>query len=650
MTDWLQNVRLHYTGVDWDDPTLTPNVLTKRFMGPCGYLRGLDQKDAASTEIEILKTAGYSQWGGSSKYKPFYQHFLTLLKLLMPRRDVTPNLADAVMMFCLALSKQRKALNFIGSQSSGKSLSLACIPTICLAISPHNSVGYVATPHDSASKSTLWGDTLSAFHEVQDSSPWLWPNARAYASRSINMDVTVPKAGFIEYRGIKEVGKYKGMKTVKTEGSDPLLLVCVDEFNEVKNHAFLTALSNLVSQQGFMTITSQNFTQEDNMGGILASPSQQFPENPNSYSQLLKDIHLVWHSYLSGITLRYNGLVSANILAKRTIYPYLFKQAELDFQLKYFGDDSPEYYSQVLSFPRTGLGDDTIIARSRVESSRWKDNEWAIASEDNKFAHLDPAFGGGDKPMLGSCNTGEVIAVTSDGRQRENLAMMWFTEPMTTLKLNLESKIDSEWLDRMHLLGVDMAHFIRGTILSAEHQLAIQAAEYCRQRGIPYANFSYDFSMRIGIVTAIRDIMGRNAVGFEYNGKPEGLWIETHKAEATEVCYDRNTELALLTADLFLQRQIRGGQHIEAAVTQLCRTRREMSGKKYRAESKKDYKARHQGHSPDERDCLMGLVGISHMRGFRPKPYVSMLLTEDIAPDLFTNKYLKATRASRLPR
>lgn len=619
--DWLSSVRLHHENVDWSDLSLTPASLTKRFMGPCGYLRGLDQQQSAKKEIEILKKADVRRLAGSSEYKPYYQHFLTLIKLLMPRRDITPNLADSIMFFHLARQYNRKAVNYIGAQNTGKSSALSIIPTICIAINHINSVGYVATPHDKASDSTLWGDTLSAYHAVQDSSPWLWPNGKPYAARNIVMVPGTPKAGFIEYRGIKEVGKYKGMKTVKVDDADPLLLTGLDEFNEVKNHSFLEgAFPNLVSQDGFMALTSQNFTNEENMGGALAAPFGLFPDNPRSYDDLNKDEHFFWHSVLDGLTLRFDGRFSPNILAGRTIYKYLFKQEELDYQTKHYGVDSAKYYSQVLSFPRTGLSDETILSRSRVNSSRYKDVEWISEREDSRHAHLDPSFGGGDKAMIGFGHVGRITATTADGSQQERIDALWFTQPMVSFKTSLDAKVTLDWMERMRALGTDLKHFTLGTDFSLEHQLAVLSGEYCKKYSIPLRNFSYDFSMRAGIVSAMRDVLGRDPMPFEYNGKPDDLWIETHKNQSSEVCYDRNTELAMLTADLFLQKQIRGGQYIETAITQLCRTKRELAGKKYKAERKIDYKARHAGHSPDERDCLLGIVGNAHKRGFRPKP------------------------------
>jgi hypothetical protein len=73
----------------------------------------------------------------------------------------------------------------------------------------------------------------------------------------------------------------------------------------------------------------------------------------------------------------------------------------------------------------------------------------------------------------------------------------------------------------------------------------------------------------------------------------------------------------MLAADFFLTKQVRGGHLIETAITQLSRTLLASENKKFVAESKKEYKARFNGISPDHRDVLMGLAGMAVKRGFR---------------------------------
>lgn len=653
MSDWLSNIRLHHESVDWTDASLDAAVLSKKLMGPCPYLAGLSPEEAAKAEIQILKTAGYPRWGLSSKIKPYYQHFLTLMKLLMPQRDVTLNLADAAMFFCKCLTFRRKGLHLIGSQSSSKSTFIAMCSLTCLAIAPRQTACYVANPFDAAADSTVWGEILSVFNEIMEStSPngasWLWPDAKVYKIRSIEVIPGVPKAALIELRGVKEAGKFKGMKDVKGASSGSLMMVAIDEVNEIKSLQFVKEISNLVSQEGFLTLTSQNFTTEDNMGGIFCRPKALYEGCPDSYSTLDKDRHQFWHSHLNGVTLRFNGLRSPNILAGRTIYPYLFTQENLKLQLDNYGEDSPEFYSQVLSFPRTGLDDLTVLSTSRRDSSRWKDKEWVVKREDDKVGFCDPSFGGGDKAMWGFAHFGTGESISGDGKQREQHPLFWFSDRMVTLRVTVDAVITQDWLRRCRNVGIDISQFVLGDSISPEEQVAVQCAELNLLHGIKPDNFGFDFSMRPETTPAMRDIVGRGAVAFDYLQSPEGYWLESAKQESTDRVTNRVGELAFLTAELFLQRQLRGGRFCEEAVTQLTRTRYQLKGKKLQVEAKRDYKARNQGHSPDERDVLMGLVGMAYKRGFRPSQMAQSVQPGQPVSHV-TNKFLTRSRIARLP-
>lgn len=660
MSDWLSSIRLHHESIDWSDATHTAASLTTKMMGPVPYLRDLRNaagdfknaeaiKEAAQREIALLKSAGYSRWGGRSEWKPLYQHLLTLMKLLMPRRDITLNLADIVMFFCTSLTKHQKILNLIGSQNSGKTSALAQIALSCLAISPNNTAVYLATPHDKAGDSTLWGDLLTAFYEIQDSSPWLWPGTKPYAAKFIKIEGTTPKGGLIEYRGVKDVGKFMGMKTVKSEPGDPLLLVGIDEVNRISSQAFLDVLANLVSQRGFMTVTSQNFSDETSMGGILTAPHKAFPGHPAAFSDLDKDTSDFWYND-SGVTLRFNGLKSPNILSGRDIYPYLFTNENLALQIKKYTVRGLKYYEQVLSFPFSALGEATVLDSSSRESSRYKDLEFSIDKIDFRASFLDPAFSGeGDKAIYTFADFGTATSVTSDGRQREKHPLALFTTHMVPILIDIEAVVDEKWLRKMHNIGADISQWIPGNPISVDDQLAVETALLNMTFHIPSAHCGYDFSMRAKIVVSMNNIVGRDTVPFSYNHKPEGIWLENFKGDSADECTDRCSELAFWAANFYHQKQIRGGEFIEAATYQLCRTRYEIKSKKHKVESKKEYKARYQGHSPDERDGLMGLFGMAHKLGFRPSIMANPVKNSLSSYSGFSNPQLRSPKIARLP-
>ena len=150
-----------------------------------------------------------------------------------------------------------------------------------MAVYPRESAVYFANPFDSASDSTIWGEVEECYDEILQSSPGLFSSSVKYALRKIDLVPGLPKAGTMEIRNVKHVGKFKGTKTRKTGEVDGPIIVGIDEVNEIYVFAFMRILSNMVSQDGFFAVTSQNFKGHwRTWGGSLQHPSQWPPETP----------------------------------------------------------------------------------------------------------------------------------------------------------------------------------------------------------------------------------------------------------------------------------------------------------------------------------------------------------------------------------
>jgi hypothetical protein len=228
----------------------------------------------------------------------------------------------------------------------------------------------------------------------------------------------------------------------------------------------------------------------------------------------------------------------------------------------------------------------------------------------------DPAFGGRDKAKWGCAQFGTATVTDSEGNQQiEELII--FKDFFKALKLVKDAIYNDYWFDRMRAVNINISEFTLGAHVSYEDQIAIQCAELNHANGIKPTNFGYDFSMRPDIVSSMNKVMGFGAHAFNYNLEPEGVFLQNIKKNSEDCCKNRNTELAFLAADLFLTKQVRGGSYIETATTQLSRTLYETVNKKYVSEGKREYKARWQQVSPDDRDVLLGISGMAHRKGFR---------------------------------
>lgn len=659
---------LHDTWFDWKDPSLTPKSISRKLMGSVSYWNdpafgelldgdGNIIREAMpphEIEREILFEAGRDQWAYESAYgKPYYQHFLTLMALLDENTDITPTIADATKVFCMSFSHSIKVINLIGSQNAGKSAGSVRIAFCCFYIDPDFTSIYVANPFNNTAESTVWGDMLEMWdnlclthpHETKERSTSLFPKGFVYQDRYISAIPKLAKAGFIKLQDPKDEAKFKGGKTKKSnEPHRGLILHIFDEINEVKSYAYLNVLPNL-SSQNFVCISSQNFKSEDDMGGLICEPVARWIGDYRLYKELDVDRDHIWPSAFASMTLRFDGKRAANMQAGRVIYPYLFKQADWD-RLAEQGTDSEAFFSQARSFPVRGQDENSVLSKAKISGSQYNDRWFTITGNHTRVAFCDPAFGGKDKALWGFAAFGPAAVVEGEGESSIK-PLFHISHHFVTLKLVKDAVYNGYWLDRMKAVGIDPETVIVGSEVSVEDQIAIQCAELNTRHGISADNFGFDFSMRADIVSSMRKFLGFECKAFEYNLPPEGYKLESLNTTTTDYCKDRVTELCYLTADLFNSRQFRGGEYCETAITQLARTKTTTVLKKKKCQNKREYKSQQKQVSPDDRDVLIGLVGMAAARGMSTKS-LSLVHQDAKQSDNRLNKKHKIRRAKRI--
>lgn len=632
--DPFKALKLGHTLIDWSDKSLTADAISKQLMGDDPWciwdLPEFAEIAEEPWEIErrIIFEHGRPNWGGVSKYgKPVYHHMLTLAKLMFPQMDVTPAIHDVFMFFCLNVGGGgKKALHLIGSQSSGKSYGSCILSFVTMFVDPTYTAVFVSNAFDKSSDSQAWGTIKELWFELCEAHPnitgkglsdasALFPWAKIFADRYLELVPGLPKAGAIRLQGVKHEGKFRGIKAFGKDVTRGVVLLIIDEINLIDNHAFISMIDNLASQDAFQAISSQNFRSEEDLGGRITEPSGLF-EGPSTFEELDVDTHLWWHAAKASICLRFDGHLSPNILAGRTIYPKLFKKENLDFQIQNGGDQSPSYFSQVRSFPVRGVEANSVLSRAKISASRHLDPYFTVKKIITAVSFVDPAFGGADDAVWGCGYLCLCIVTGADGKDFEQ-ELVIFKDFFHKLRLVKGAVYNEYWYDRMKAAGIDTSWCVDGAEVSYEDQIAIQCRELNLSHGIPMINTGYDFSMRPDIVSSMNRIIGFGANAFDYNTAPEGVFLQSMKQNTADCCKNRCTELAMLAADIFLTKQIRGGGYVESAATQLSRTLLTTVNKKFVAENKKDFKARWSGKSPDHRDVLLGIAGMLARRGFR---------------------------------
>ena len=636
----FKDFKLHDTLFDWSDESIDANFITRSLMGSVSYWNNpefgrlhddegkviREALEPYEIEKEILFEAGREAWGFTSIYgKPYYMHFLTLMGLLDDQTDITPSIADCVQIFCMSFTYGIKVINLIGSQNAGKSAGSVRICFCCFYIDPEYTSIYVANPFNNTADSTVWGDVLEMWsnicrthpHPDKEDATYLFPRGFVYRDKLITAVPNIAKAGFIKLQDPKKESKFKGGKTAKGEDATRgLILHVIDEVNEIGDFAYLNVLPNL-SSQNFVCLTSQNFKSEDDLGGMLCQPIVRYSGDKQSYADLEVDEDYLWSSDYRSMTLRFDGKRAVNLLAKRVIYSYLFKQEDWD-RLAESGMQSDTFFSQARSFPVRGEDTDKILTKSKLSGSQYRDSWFTLTGHHTKVSFCDPSFGGRDKALWGFASFGPAMVKDPQGNSREEKLFV-ISNHFVKLKFVKDAIYNEYWVDRMVSSGIPIQGITMGSEVSVDDQIAIQCAELNYRYGVSGNHFGYDFSMRPNVVTAMNKFVGFNSKAFDYNILPEGYYMESYKQDTSDFCKDRITELCYLTADLFNTRQFRGGDFCKEAIVQLCRTAVTTVNKKKKAMNKREYKKDWRGISPDDRDTILGLVGMAATCGMTSK-------------------------------
>jgi hypothetical protein len=589
-------------------------------MGDVSYLKDFNDIERVELETAILKKAGCLGWHETSSYgKPYYQHFLTLIKLLWPKTDLSPTVVDAVQLYCWGYGNGRKSLNLIGCQNSSKSSISSRIAFAAIMINMEYSAVYCANPFTSASASGIWGDFLNLYEEIKefygdsDGVVPFFPASRAKANQQIVLVPSQPKSGIIEIRGVKDEGKFIGMKA--REVGVGTITVVIDEINRIPQVDFLGAITNLYSQIILFVITSQNFTNADNAGGEMCKPSGLYG-GPNDYAKLDIDRDQAWDSDKRGITLRFDGHLSLNVVADRDIYTYGFKKSDLE-RIAESGTGSVDYLSQVRSFPSEKADVDAVIDADLIKSCGYKDTfyAWVDPATNKKVLFIDPALGGKDKALVFQAEKGLARCIESAGRQTTR-ELVVFPRPAEELDIERHAIWTDVWYSLCRKLGVEPSGAL-GSPIIPEDQVAILTFMIALREGIPFNHVGYDYTMRDTVVTSFTRYSKSQARSFNYATGPLGYSLMSMPGKDTKHAKNRVAELAMLTKDLLLCKQIRGGANIETALYQLADTLVTSTEPRYAIEKKKETKKRNGGISFDDRDAFMGAIAMAVATGLK---------------------------------
>lgn len=270
-------------------------------------------------------------------------------------------------------------------------------------------------------------------------------------------------------------------------------------------------------------------------------------------------------------------------------YPYLARKRQLDDILaeENGNADSPRYWVMVKGFPppqgveRTILTEADLTTYGPQDTATWMNGENPI-----RAASLDAAFThDGD---------GCVLLIFDVGRVAPGVPAIVAVEKVyLTLEASAKRPVTAQIVDQ-----------VRGKL--SEH-------------GIPVGRLAVDDSGTQGIADAIDMALGGPVVRYNYATKASDNYTAGGREKYVDRYADKITELWVLFGEFVRARQIRGLDADAARYFTSRRITRRKQTAKNCIESKKEFKKRTGGRSPDEADAWAMAVGlVRDLLGFNP--------------------------------
>lgn len=445
----------------------------------------------------------------------------------------------------------------------------AIINFLCL---PEKTMVIVTSTTLKDSRKRIWGSIRDYWQAIPGRAPGKLVDSQGLIRYDLGGNETSDKSGITLVAAEKSkdkeaLGKLIGFK------ADRLILIA-DELPELGESVVGAAYSNLANNPSFQMIGLGNPSSYYDAFGVFAKPKAGWA-SINAGSE-------EWETE-RGVCIRFDGEKSPNILAGKTMYPWMITKEFLEQQRESLGENSGAYWRMVRGFWSSTGASDGIY--SEADIVKFKADQPAIwLTPPVKIAALDPAFtNGGDRSALYFGHYGE----STDG---------------------------------LKTLCFDHVEFLAEDVTDKENprtfQIVKQFRERCEAFGVLPENAAFDFS---GAGKPFGDIVSREwspkVNRIDFAGKASDLPASVSDPTPSHERYaNRVTEIWFGAKELIRTQQIRGVS--TSLAKEMCaRTYSTVKGASMRllAEPKPEMKMRI-GKSPDEADAALMLVALCRER------------------------------------
>lgn len=281
-----------------------------------------------------------------------------------------------------------------------------------------------------------------------------------------------------------------------------------------------------------------------------------------------------------GVVLRFDADKSPNVIAGKTLYPFLVKDSDLQGARRRFGDSSPLYWKFYRGFWAPDGVIKTIFTENLVAKVNGTGMFIFIGNRFFKVAGCDPAFGGGDRPVLQFGECGDVAS---------------------GLGINLARRI---------LLRIDA-----GSRTPVHFQLAEQIQKHCQDEGVDPNRFGLDATGEGG---GLADIISRQwsnrIVRVEFGGMASEDPVSSEDPRSCRDVYQNMVaQLWFQAREYLIAEQLRG---LDASVIkEFCnRLYDDITKPKIQLQTKREMKLAF-GFSPDYADAACVMLEVARRSG-----------------------------------
>lgn len=247
-------------------------------------------------------------------------------------------------------------------------------------------------------------------------------------------------------------------------------------------------------------------------------------------------------------------------------------------------DKDPGFLSQAVGiWPMAGL-DSTVLDEATILKFHCKEKAvWT--SRPTPCAGFDPSFEGRDQAIL---QFGKRGVTEIDGQSR------WMLDASESVRITVNA--DSE----------EPVHY----------QIVRSVRDECQNRKIPPHELALDSTGEGGGLLAIFQREWGQVIGVEFGGRATDMPVSESNPKPGYEEYDRRaSELNMAVRTFAINDSLRGLSN--EVCQQACARKTEYKSKRYRVETKPDFKKR-MGRSPDNLDALAVLIDLCRQKGMSP--------------------------------